>query len=140
MTILMTLTSLLLLSHQGPADKDKDRQLLQGKWEIVTIVSRAGKEELKPGQMQAIFAGDKIISKEGPKSWEATFTLDSSKMPRTIDLRTVAAEDKAKIYHGIYEWNGSELKMCLGAVNAVRPTEFTPLTNQSLIIMRRMKE
>jgi uncharacterized protein (TIGR03067 family) len=124
---------------QSPADKE--RMQLQGKWEIVSITSKAGKEEPKPGQMLSIIAGDKIISKEGAKtSGEANFMLDPGKTPKTIDLRPIGGDDKGKTFLGIYELTGTDLKMCFGPANGPRPTEFTSLPNQSLIVMRRLKE
>ena len=108
---------------------------MQGKWEIVSIESRAGKEEPGPGKMLCVITGDKILSKEG----DASYTLDPSKKPRAIDVRGLSGDDKGKMFLGIYELNGPDLKMCVGAPNGARPTEFVPQANQSLILLRRLK-
>jgi uncharacterized protein (TIGR03067 family) len=123
---------------QDPADEERKR--LQGEWEVVSIVSKVGKEEFKRGQMLCIVAGEKIISKEGAKIWgEANFTLDPSKSPKTIDLRSIGDKDKARIFSGIYEFDDPDLKICIGSANGARPTKFGPLANQSLIILKRLK-
>jgi uncharacterized protein (TIGR03067 family) len=138
---LLTITSSAgsFVDFQGAGDKD--RKPMQGKWEVVSIVSKVGKEEPKPGQILFIVEGGKIINKEGMTiTGEATFTLDSSKSPKTIDLKATSGDDKGKIFLGIYELIGPDFKLCLGPPNAARPTEFTAQPNQSLIVMRRWKE
>ena len=130
---------LLTLALQGgPAEKE--RKLLQGKWTVVSIVSKAGKEEPQ-GRMTAQIAGDKLISKENDKvTGEATFTLDASKIPKFIDLKPSSGGDKGKSFLGIYELNGNDLKLCFGPVNGLRPMEFAANAGQSLILLKRIKE
>src|ERR1700678_3836892 len=102
---LALLTSTSLANSQGLSDKD--RKQLQGKWEVISIISKVGKEEPKRGERLCVIEGGKFTSKEGATiSGEANFTLDANKSPKTIDLKSTSGDDKGKTFLGIYELAG----------------------------------
>jgi uncharacterized protein (TIGR03067 family) len=63
-----------------------------------------------------VYINDKV-------STVATFTIDPTKKPKTIDFTGTMGGDKGKKYLGIYELNGTELKLCIGDPKN-RPTKF----------------
>jgi uncharacterized protein (TIGR03067 family) len=104
-----------------------DTKELQGSWQVVSL---EGNGEARPDdeakELQIVFKGDEIFAVkpkgEDPRS---KFKVDSSKTPKTIDLRPVAEKDK--IVAGIYSLNNGQLKLCInifGQDTTKRPTEF----------------
>jgi uncharacterized protein (TIGR03067 family) len=63
-----------------------------------------------------VYIDDKVLTL-------ATFTIDPTKKPKTIDLTGTMGGDKGKKYLGIYELNGNELKLCIGDTKT-RPKVF----------------
>jgi uncharacterized protein (TIGR03067 family) len=104
-----------------------DTKELQGVWQAVSL---EGNGEARPDdeakELQIVFKGDEIFAVrprgEDPRS---NFKVDSTKTPKTIDLRPVAEKDK--IVAGIYSLKDGRLKLCInifGRDTAKRPTEF----------------
>ena len=91
------------------------------------VSTEQGSEKGDPEQLKKL----KLVVKD--KKWtvyindkvstSATFTIDPTKKPRTIDLTGTMGGDKGKKYLGIYELNGNELKLCIGDPKN-RPTKF----------------
>ena len=63
-----------------------------------------------------VYINDKV-------STSATFTIDPTKNPKTIDLTGTMGGDRGKVYLGIYELNGNDLKLCIGDTKT-RPKVF----------------
>jgi uncharacterized protein (TIGR03067 family) len=63
-----------------------------------------------------VYINDKV-------STSATFTIDPTTKPKTIDLTGTMGGDKGKKYLGIYELSGTELKLCIGDTKT-RPKVF----------------
>jgi uncharacterized protein (TIGR03067 family) len=82
------------------------------------------------GNQTTVFAGPQTIMK-------LEFTSDSSQSPKTIDYLNTAGSNKGKTQHGIYEFDGDLLKICVSAPGAVRPTEFQPGDGGTLTVWRR---
>jgi uncharacterized protein (TIGR03067 family) len=137
------LQSILLLlaglaASQLGADVDKERKLLQGRWEVVSMV-QGGKEvpRLMEGKMMFTFQGDKLVVALGDKVLnEGTWKIDPGKTPRTIDLK-----DERDTIQGIYELKENEVRMCMGGRGKERPKLFDaqPGTDQSVVILKRIK-
>jgi RNA polymerase sigma-70 factor (ECF subfamily) len=105
---------------EAPAKTDQEK--LQGAWSLVAAEGGPGKasaEELKriAGKME--FAGGKVVWEHSGDAWDATFQLDTTREPRTIDIDLVG-----EAYHGIYQLDGDRLTVCLSRLPGERPAAF----------------
>jgi RNA polymerase sigma factor (sigma-70 family) len=113
----------------GQTDMDK----LQGTWEFVSV--QAGGKELQGPQADQMKKG-KLVIKDGEINGtlqNITFTLDSSKRPKEIDL--VMPADRST-WKGIYELKGDELKICTAAPNEGRPTAFETRAGKMIMLIQ----
>ena len=72
---------------------------------------------------------------------QATFTVDLTKKPKTIDYKATDGPTKGKSHLGIYEFDGEMVKYCFAAPDAERPTDFTskPGERRTLSVWKRSK-
>ncbi len=70
----------------------------------------------------------------------ATFKVDTSKTPHTIDMTLQDGSGKGKVSLGIYEVKGDELRLCHAAPGLDRPTEFTSGDRRSVMVFNRIKK
>jgi uncharacterized protein (TIGR03067 family) len=72
---------------------------------------------------------------------EATFAVDPSRSPGTIDYTLTAGPDAGKPQRGIYEFDGELLKICFSAPGEGRPAEFasTPGDGRTFGVWKRAK-
>jgi uncharacterized protein (TIGR03067 family) len=104
-----------------------DAKELQGVWQVISLEANGeARPDDEARELQIVFKGDEIFAVkpqgEDPRS---KFKVDSSKTPKTIDLRPVAEKDK--IVAGIYSLKDGQLKLCInifGQDTTKRPTEF----------------
>ena len=116
------------------ANKDSDG--FQGVWEVVSAEwdgDELSAEDAKA--MTVIFKGDKsVVTIKGKGDKEETFTLDSVKKPKWIDMTPKSV--------GIYELDGDQLKIRLNRDSSDRPTTFAGPTNknETLVLLKRRKK
>lgn len=138
---ILVVTCAAFVLVQGTADVEKDRKLLHGKWEVVSIV-QGGKsipDLKKDGKLTFNFDGDRLIVKLGDKVMnEGTCRLHPKQTPRSIDL--IDGKDR-EVVLGIYEVKNDEARLCMGARGKERPKDFSaePGTTQSLVTLKRIK-
>ena len=128
---LMVCTCVLLLATcltaLGVDDAAKrDLALMQGEWTMVSgerggmqmpaNIVATGRRVCKDDQV-TVNVGGMLIMK-------ATFTVDASKSPRTIDYDVKDGPSKGKKQLGIYELNGDTLKFCFAEPDQPRPDSF----------------
>src|SRR5262249_54767639 len=113
------LYSLPVASCQEKSDADR----IQGAWKIIKVEVE-GKpppaEFLEKGRF--VFKGNKVaIFHDDKLTEEATFALDATRKPPTIDLTATEGPGKGKTMYGIYRIEGDTLTLCIGDK---RPSEF----------------
>ena len=122
----------------GPARADHLDQF-QGSWRIVA--AKVGKikatGEVKHS-LELIVEGDKLTLIEGPKKEVVHISLTPGKKSHSIDFYKSSAK-KEKVWHGIYEFDGKDLKMCWGPAGHPRPHEFktTAKTQNRYYVFRK---
>jgi uncharacterized protein (TIGR03067 family) len=124
-------------AQEGGKGKGKsDKQLFQGKWEVVS--AEKGTEKVPEEILKAIkleVKGDKVIVEILGETKEGTYKLDPTAKPKTIDLTV-----DCKTIKGIYELTKNSLKVCAGGdENAPRPKEFKAEETNLLIVFKRAK-
>jgi RNA polymerase sigma factor (sigma-70 family) len=126
---------LFVLKRVDPS-KMADREKLKGTWQAVS-----GETSGKPladdflKNYKAVFTEDKVKMSAIDDKGEATYTIDQTKKPKTIDIRI---SDKEKAI-GIYELDGDTLKLCMveDKDGNRRPTEFAGKDKAILIEFKR---
>lgn len=124
-----------------PEAVTKELKLLQGTWRAV-----AGEEggEKAPGKEVArltmIFDGDKFSASVGILPiMSGTIQLDPTKSPKTMNLLIKKGRSQGRVAEAIYEFDGKELKICLGELGGDRPTEFKSDNGRHLMAYKREK-
>jgi uncharacterized protein (TIGR03067 family) len=147
-------TALLILAASlalGAADAPKEAvkkelEKMQGDWVIVT--GQRNGEPIPEEQVKGLrrtTKGDKFILNVGGKTvGTATFKIDPTKKPKTIDIQPDAVEgqEKPAPLLGIYELDGDNYKICYGPPGAKRPTEFASKAGSgaTLSVWKRAKK
>ncbi len=125
-------------------DTKADLEKLQGDWSIVAMEMN-GKESPK-----AMTDNLRITFKENTmtmtrvktnKGNDFTIKLDTSKKPKAIDLVPVEGKAKGMTVRGIYQFDGSELKLVMSNTSEnERPTEFKAPKDSELFVMTLMRK
>ena len=120
---------LLPAADQAPADANaSDLAKMQGDWRTVSVIdngTRVADDEAQTlfrtvaGNSYSLFRFSKPLTK-------GTFTIDATKRPKTIDVLPTASKGPAKPILGIYEFDGTTLKICNARPGKPRPTDFEP--------------
>jgi uncharacterized protein (TIGR03067 family) len=133
-----------LLIAADDAEKDdtvKDKESLKGTW-IVQSSERDGQADERSKDATVTFDGDSVTVMTKDKEQKATFTLDATKKPKTIDFTPSEESEKDKVVLGIYSLDKDELKVCFTSrPGDERPTEFSAKegTGHHLIVLKRKK-
>ena len=126
----------------GMAEDKKEIALLDGTWTMVSgeaggqampaEMVKTGKRVAKDGETTVTF-GDKVYLK-------ATYTVDATKKPKTIDYKMTEGTTKGMTHLGIYELDGDTVKFCFAAPGMERPTEFKSKDGITLSVWKREKK
>ncbi len=148
---LLILTTGLLVAADGPGKDDPskgDLDKLRGTWLTVSLVND-GKtlvdEKVPPKAgptTKLAYDGNKWMVKVGDKAVATgTIKIDSTKMPKEIDVMDASGMKNGKTQLGIYELDGDTYKYCVAPAGKPRPTEFTSKegSGHSLIVSKREK-
>ena len=130
----------LVLVVAAPAPKkagDEAPDKIEGEWVVESI---DGPKDLPKGLLKFRFTEGKLfVSKAGRGNEEpASYTLDTTKKPVTIDIRPESGP-KDEVIVGIIEVKGDAMKFCFG--KAERPTEFKGNPDKEIMLfnMKRAK-
>lgn len=139
----LALVAALLLSGIAAAGnaKDeaikKDRQLYQGTWQMVSLTlkgNKAQEEDAKKIRVINQADGTGLLEVDGKVVAKATFIIDPTKKPKTIDLTFTEGDSKGQTLHGIYEVRKDTRKICYAQPGTPRPTEFSSTTENGHIL------
>ncbi|HZY83479.1 MAG TPA: TIGR03067 domain-containing protein [Gemmataceae bacterium] len=102
---------------------DKELAKFNGDW-VITTMEVGGKKvpaaELKKGPRGLSLKDGKYQLKGGPED-SGTFTVDTAKKPKQMDIKT----GDGNTLLAIYELDGDALKACYAPPGEARPTAFT---------------
>jgi uncharacterized protein (TIGR03067 family) len=124
---------------------EADLKAMVGKWKMETA-KFDGKEVTNTfkGLKFEIREGGKYAVDFGDEKDEGTFTVDPSKAPKEIDIKSTGGPNKGKTIKAIYKLDSDTLTVCyeFDATAAQRPTEFESKdkTTHLLITYKREKK
>jgi len=124
----------------------KDKAKLKGSWSIVAIEEEGKKQALPEGiKASLVFQDDKLATTgvRGDKkdSREATYVIDPTKKPATIDITLLDGPERGKTVPGIYAFEKDELKICWALKSDQdRPKEFPTKAGSKSILFTLKRE
>jgi uncharacterized protein (TIGR03067 family) len=143
--LILVLPICLLIAAEPPKnDAKKDRELLQGEWQMVSGEREGRKlpDNIVEGGKRRTEGDETTVEINGQVFMKAKFTIDPSKKPKTIDYRVSEGSNKDKMVPGIYEIDGDMVKFCFSAPDSERPTDFTAKegSKRTLSVWKRVKK
>jgi uncharacterized protein (TIGR03067 family) len=108
------------------AAAQKEMERLAGNWAMVSgsiggfpmpaEMVKTGRRVAKGNETTVMIGGQLFL--------KATFTVDPSKTPKSIDYTLTAGANQGKVLLGIYEFDGDTVRFCFGSPGAERPDSF----------------
>jgi len=135
--VVLPFAVVLLIAAATPAqDTKKELEKLQGEWTMVSMETRGNKapdEVVK--QYKLTIKGDQwtVTTLKGGGG-KATFKIEPSKTPRTIDLTFETAKSDSPS-RGIYKLEGDTLTLCRTAGDHERPKEFKTTEEAGILVV-----
>jgi uncharacterized protein (TIGR03067 family) len=134
--------SLLMIGVAFAADPDEELKALEGKWVLEEAKLGGRDHTLDFEGMKLILKGKDFTIDFAENSDKGTFTIDASKMPKWIDIKTGAKGPFfGKTLQGIYKIEKEQLIVCCEADGKARPTVFEAkeMTRNILFTYKRDK-
>ena len=102
-------------------------------------VDAANFANLKGGSFR--FTNDKLVgtNTNGNEFFNATYTIDSSKTPCTIDMKPTTGAFKDKELQGLIERKDNTINLIFALPGGERPTEFKTKENQVMYTLQAGK-
>ncbi|HEY1859096.1 MAG TPA: TIGR03067 domain-containing protein [Gemmataceae bacterium] len=131
------------------ADDAKDKAVKEemkkfdGGWQPVTLKANGQEvpaEDLKKVHV-AVEGGQYTVKVEDNVVEKGAFTVDPGKKPKQIDMKATEGQNQGKSFHGIYELEGDDLKVCFAEADKDRPKEYAAEkdSGQVLHVYKRAK-
>jgi len=113
-------------ADQGAKMPDKQTAELEGEWSMVSgeIEGQALPEAFVKTGKRIVKGNQTTVTISGQIFMKATFTVDASKKPKTIDFMMTDGPSKGAKQQGIYELDGDTLRSCFASPGKDRPTDF----------------
>lgn len=139
---LVAATAAIAVLSARAAD-DADHKALQGTW-VIAAATLEGRDHTDDfAGMKLVLAGDRYTVDFAKNTDKGSFTLDSTKTPKRIDIRSADGPFKGKTLPGIYELKGDTLVLCLEGDGKAdkRPTKFeAPGTTRNMLLTYRREK
>ena len=115
----------------------KDKESLQGIWQFDSLDTDGPKPPPEEMKKMKLTIKDNKMSHPGAqgKTEEATFELDATATPKTIDMTTTGGTEKGEKLQAIYSLDGDTLKLCIAAPGKERPKEFKAVKERTVVMV-----
>ncbi len=131
----------VLILGVGIGADDKDPKPLAGTWAIhaATLGGRDHLDDYKGMTLKV--EGDKYVVGFGMVQDEGTLTVDTSKDPKTIDLKTKPGGlFKGRTMPGIFKIDGDKLTICVNTETQDRPTKYEAPEKSPIMLLTFERE
>jgi RNA polymerase sigma factor (sigma-70 family) len=128
-----------------------DAAKLQGTWDAIAIEvngTRVGKDEIEVKSTRFVIEGDRLTipgveaatqkrAEAGGPARKKTFTLDTTKSPKEINLTSLDGREKGETAACIYKFEDGRLTVCLASAEQpnTRPKEFKTAAGDGIILI-----
>lgn len=139
------LGGLMVAIGVGGAGAKKDKEAgADGVWLVVGLEQMGKKlptEVVEKLNMKLTIKGNKYTVMVADKVHDqGTSTVDATKKPNTVDIKSEEGENKGKTILAIVEIKGDSMKACYDMVGAGRPTEFATQEGSSHVLILYKRE
>jgi penicillin amidase len=112
---------------RGAPKPEKVAGELEGEWSMVSgeIEGRKLPEAYVKTGKRIVKGNLTTVTINGQTMMKATFTVDATKKPKTIDFTMVGGFSKGAQQLGIYELDGDTFRSCFASPGKERPTDFS---------------
>jgi uncharacterized protein (TIGR03067 family) len=113
---------------------------LEGTWHFTSLeIEGSGQPTLALSASKLIINGDRFRMESKEANYEGIFDINVEVTPHTIDIDFVEGPEAGNSSYGIYEFEGDDLKICLGLTGYPRPSDFrtTPGSGHALETLQR---
>jgi uncharacterized protein (TIGR03067 family) len=135
---------LFIFVSQAMADDKADKDKIQGEWSLVTLETNGESQKVAEDNEHYIklkIEGEKFHITLGGGEHDATFAIDSSKKPKTIDVTLMGGDQNGTVMKGFFELEGDNLKICMGKPETPdRPAEFKSKDDVKIFTFKRAKK
>ena len=132
---LLVATLALLAAPLAAADQPEDVQLLKGTWKPKEANLGDNKIDAMVLDMATlVYDGDKYTLTIGDKVEKGSYTLDSKKSPKAMDIFPTEGDNNGKTFLAVYQIEGDKLSICYSLTPTVRPDDFEPDSNTLLLV------
>lgn len=135
-----------LAAPLSAADEASELKALEGTWKVASIESEGRQAPADAIEKMKWVIRGKEITMEAPnakaENSRATFTIDSGKSPKEIDVTASGGSANGKTMQGIYELKDNRLKISLrdfASASEGRPTAFEGGKGLALIVLERVE-
>ena len=111
----------LLLATIGTLAAADDVAKFEGSWQIESMEIAGKAVDLKDLKDSRLVLKGNTWAQDKARG---TYTIDASKIPKTIDLTFTEGPVKGAVLKGIYELDDTTYKLCVGPPKGERPTVF----------------
>jgi uncharacterized protein (TIGR03067 family) len=131
---------LLLIVSLAPFARggdESDARLMNGTWKPVSAELAGEPWAQKVLDIMKLDIKDENYTVHvGDQSDEGTVKRDSSKSPKTMDIKGTKGPNEGKTFLAIYELKGDELRVCYDLSGKSRPLEFATKAETQLFLVR----
>src|SRR5471030_947353 len=112
-----------------------DLQSLQGRWKIVSLeIDGQMLNADSLGTARFTIRGNDFVSTGMGAVYEGMIEIDSSAMPRTLDMKFTKGPENGNTNFGIYELSGDRWRICLATRGTIRPKEFIAVKGSGIAV------